>query len=97
MLERKDREVRILDEDVAFLKEENQKKEKELLTKIGEINEKNREIEQWKAEASNSERQRQRMEAAYMNLQNQQKKFAWCGESTRRVANQIQWNGKAEL
>ena len=26
-------------------------------------------IEQWKAEANNSERQRQRMEAAYMNLQ----------------------------
>ncbi|XP_022782887.1 uncharacterized protein LOC111323722 isoform X10 [Stylophora pistillata] len=63
LLERKGRELRILDEDVAFLKEENQKKEKELLTKI----------EQWKAEASNSERQRQRMEAAYMNLQNQLK------------------------
>ena len=26
-------------------------------------------IEQWKAESNNSERQRQRMEAAYMNLQ----------------------------
>ena len=26
-------------------------------------------VEQWKAEANNSERQRQRMEAAYMNLQ----------------------------
>ncbi|PFX30328.1 Janus kinase and microtubule-interacting protein 3 [Stylophora pistillata] len=72
-LERKGRELRILDEDVAFLKEENQKKEKELLTKVGEINKKNYEIEQWKAEASNSERQRQRMEAAYMNLQNQLK------------------------
>ncbi|XP_078358377.1 uncharacterized protein LOC144643107 isoform X2 [Oculina patagonica] len=73
LLERKDREMKILDEDVAFLKQENQKKERELLTKIGEMNKKNYEIEQWKAEANNSERQRQRMEAAYMNLQNQLK------------------------
>lgn len=44
LLERKGLELRILDEDVAFLKEENQKKEKELLTKVGEINKKNYEV-----------------------------------------------------
>ncbi|XP_074610685.1 uncharacterized protein LOC141865174 isoform X4 [Acropora palmata] len=73
MLERKEREMKILDEDVAFLKKENQKKERELLTKIGELNKKNHEIEQWKSEASDSERQRQKIEADYTDLQNKMK------------------------
>ncbi|XP_068745820.1 golgin subfamily B member 1-like isoform X2 [Montipora capricornis] len=72
-IERKEREMKILDEDVAFLRKENQKKERELLTKIGELNKKNYEIEQWKSEANSSERERQRLETAFTDLQNQMK------------------------
>ncbi|XP_048584845.1 uncharacterized protein LOC5505590 [Nematostella vectensis] len=73
LLERRNREIKIMEEDIAFLKQENQKKERELLAKIGEINRKSYEAEQWKAEANNSERQRKRIESSYLNLQSQAK------------------------
>ncbi|KAK2572312.1 RIMS-binding protein 2 [Acropora cervicornis] len=108
MLERKEREMKILDEDVAFLKKEvsnktavfcfchlihyvrcsimsdcgtvpsAESKERERAayqgeSSIGELNKKNHEIEQWKSEASDSERQRQKIEADYTDLQNKMK------------------------
>ncbi|XP_028391029.1 uncharacterized protein LOC114515911 [Dendronephthya gigantea] len=68
-IQKKEEDIKMMDESVRFLKVENQKKEKELLTKIGEINKYTFELEQLRSERANAERQREILEENVASLQ----------------------------
>ncbi|XP_078345317.1 uncharacterized protein LOC144630832 [Oculina patagonica] len=74
-LERKDREMKILNEDVPFLEQENQKKERELLTKLAEVEQERNEMQTRLAKATQERNSLENQVAELQELVRYQEEF----------------------